>query len=622
MCGIVGIVHREQARPVDADLVRAMRQALVHRGPDGEGEWFRAAAGFGFRRLAIIDLSTGGQPMFNEDRSLAIVHNGEIYNYRELRTRLEALGHTFATASDTETIIHGYEQWGSGVLGELRGMFAFAIYDVPNHKLFLARDRFGKKPLFYSHLNRGKADEAFVFASELRAFLANPSFDRHIDVAALSDYMTYQFVPPPATILESVRSLEPAHWLMYGAGEVHIERYWNWTFEPKLEICEADAARRVVEMLDDATRARMVADVPVGLFLSAGLDSTSILAMMRRHVAGRLMTFSAKMPGERENELPLARKVAAHFQTDHHEIQIEPDPAECLPRLVSELGEPLAKISAVPFLYLNRFASGYVKVVLSGEGGDESFAGYPWYGEVLRSAGKQPGIWPKLVPGIARGRRDRKSHVSRRPEPQSPFEHLMRRQQMFHDAEKLELFDRAYHPIVASPAARTDRYFEEVVNNGAPLDLLDRMMYTDFMVHMRCKSLPTTDRLAMANGLEVRSPLLDQQLVQFAAHLPAKVKFNGKVTKSLIRRAMRPLLPKEVLEARKIGFGRPQHSWYREPLKPLAEEMLFDATARSRGFFNQQFLRQILDSHMRGAKRRHHLWSLLVFETWCRTFLD
>jgi asparagine synthase (glutamine-hydrolysing) len=379
MCGIVGKVNRDPARPVDPELVERFKRCMVHRGPDDHGTLLRGPAGLGFQRLSIIDLSTGHQPMVNEDGTVAIVFNGEIYNYLDLREELKAAGHVFATRSDTETILHGYEQWGSGVAARLRGMFAFAVFDAKTGALYAARDRIGKKPLHYAHVRVGAPDEALLFASELKSLLAEPTLDRTVDMEAVNHYLTYQYVPHPWTIYRGARKLPPGHWLEWRDGRLRVERYWRIEHEPKRAITEDQALEEAEALIDEAVRVRLMSEVPLGCFLSGGVDSSTVVAFMRRHVTGDLKTFSIGFEEEKFNELPYARRVAEQFATHHEEFIVKPSALECLGALAWHFDEPFADSSAIPTYYLSRMTRQFVTVALNGDGGDESFAGYTRY---------------------------------------------------------------------------------------------------------------------------------------------------------------------------------------------------------------------------------------------------
>jgi asparagine synthase (glutamine-hydrolysing) len=635
MCGIVGKVNKELSRPVSADLLARMQEAIRPRGPDGEGRWLRAPAGLGFRRLAIIDLQTGDQPMFNEDRSLAIVFNGEIYNFQELRNRLMALGHVFASQSDTEVIIHGYEQWGPEVTRELRGMFAFAIYDCREETLFLARDRFGKKPLYYAHLNPGTAAAALLFGSDLKALLADPGLPRRLDPVALNHYLTYGYVPEPGCILEGIAKLPPAHWLRYRQGELQMQRYWELDYEPKSTLTEAAAIAATRDQLEESVRLRLVSDVPVGCYLSAGIDSAAIVALARRHLPGRLQTFSATIAGAAAsyNELVPARQVARHFGTEHHELLIEPQAAETLAGIPWKYGEPNAQLSAVSFFYLHRWGASQVKVMLSGDAGDESFVGYEGYHHQAESKWWHhlPAAWRRRLRepllGLAGSCRDSvrlaKLYSRWRRSVMDEADLYVDRRLDFPDYHRSWILSAPLRRQLMEPAGGPETIIRKYTHAVRPPDLIDRMMCSDWHMHMPGMTFPKLDRLSMAHGMEIRSPFCDHQLAEFAARLPVALKFKNHTPKWLLKEAMRELLPPAVFAIRKIGFGDPDAAFFREPLRQLAEDLLFDATARSRGLFDLRQVRRIVDQHLsRRCDHRHRIWSLLIFEVWCRTFLD
>jgi asparagine synthase (glutamine-hydrolysing) len=636
MCGIVGKVNADPARPVEPALLARMQAAIRPRGPDGEGHWLRAPAGLGFRRLAIIDLQTGDQPMFNEDRSLAIVFNGEIYNFQELRGRLEALGHVFASHSDTEVIVHGYEQWGPAVVQELRGMFAFAIYDCRQEALFLARDRFGKKPLYYAHLKPGSAEEAMLFASDLKALLAEPGLPRHLDPVALHHYLTYGYVPEPGCILEGIAKLPPAHWLLYRQGKLQLQRYWELEYEPKSALAEAAAIAATREQLEEAVRVRLISDVPIGCYLSSGIDSAAIVALARRHLPGRLQTFSATIAGVSAdyNELEPARQVARHLGTEHHELVIEPKPAEVLAGIPWKYGEPNAQLSAVSFFYLHRWGASQVKVMLSGDAGDEDFVGYEGY----RHPPERRRWWGHLPAGFRQGMqgpmlalagcwRDNvrltKLYSRWRRSLMDEADLYVDRRLNFPDYHRAWILSPAERQRSLAQAGDSEAIIRAYTHAARPSELIDRMMWSDWHMHMSGMTFPKIDRLSMAHGMEIRSPFCDHRLAEFAARQPMELKFKNRTLKWLLKEAVRDLVPPSVFEIRKTGFGDPDISFFREPMRQLAEDLLFDETARSRGLFDQRQVRRIVDQHLSGrCDHRTRFWSLLILEAWCRTFLD
>ncbi len=633
MCGIVGKVYLDSQRPVEPELIERMKRCIVHRGPDDHGTLLKANVGFGFQRLAIIDLATGHQPMVNEDGTVAIVFNGEIYNFPELRRQLMAAGHMFRTRSDTETILHGYEQWGRGVVERLRGMFAFAIFDFKTQTLFMARDRVGKKPLYYAVVNRGTADEAFLFASELKSLLAEPTLPRRVDLAALSHYLTYQYVPHPWSIFEDIRKVEPGSWLEWRNGRLRTERYWTLTYEPKRAIRLEDAIEEGFHLLEEAVRIRLMSEVPLGCFLSGGVDSSTVAAMMRRHVSGRLRTFSIGFTEEKFNELPYARQVAQQLQTEHEEYIVRPDALECVARLAWHFDEPFADSSAVPTYYLAKMTRQHVTVALNGDGGDESFAGYERYRSLapLRLYKKIP-AWVRraMVKPLAAAARvfsssaklELLNYVNRTS--LLPLEsYYVQMMVIFRDYQKHALFvDRHRHELTEADID-SEWLTEGMMLNGSARAPVDRMMFADIMLYLPGALLPKVDRTTMAVSLEGRSPLLDYVLMEWAARLPAELKYRDGELKFLLKRIANRFFPMEFLNRPKQGFGVPVGLWFRRELRELVEDFLLSERSRNRGFFDPAYVERIYRQHQSGAQNHaHRLWALLMFEAWARTFLD
>jgi asparagine synthase (glutamine-hydrolysing) len=617
MCGIAGIVRAPGEAP-SRESLEAMGCALAHRGPDDAALGFYGRAGFSFRRLSIIDVAGGAQPIENEDGRCHVVLNGEIYNYLELRAELEAHGHRFRTHSDVETVVHGYEEWGDTVVRRLRGMFAFALWDERRERLLLARDRLGKKPLVYH-----EAGGRLSFASELRALLQDPAVPREPSLAAIHHYLTFQYVPAPLTAFEGVRKLPPAHFLVFEDGRARVERYWSLSFQPPLAIDEADAASEVRRLLRDAVKVRLMSEVPLGAFLSGGLDSSSVVALMAEF--GPVKTFSVGFEDEDFSELPHARQVAERYGTDHHEFIVRPRAADVVPRLVEHYGEPYADSSALPTYYLAKVTAGHVKVALNGDGGDELFAGYDRYkvlglyqrlGElrtgrsISRALGRLGGRW---LP--ARVRRLLHS-VSARPE-----ESYARTISYFTPEEKLAL----YTPEMRAAVGGLDSYqllYRHYEDSDAP-DLLGRTIYVDTMSYLPDDLLVKVDIATMAVSLEGRSPFLDHPLVEFAARLPSRLKLRGGIGKRVLRKAAGNLLPPGIVRRRKMGFGAPISRWFRGELRELVGSTLLSPTAASWRFFEPSAVRALVSRHGRGiADHGHQIWALLMLELWCRRFLD
>jgi asparagine synthase (glutamine-hydrolysing) len=625
-----------QARPIEPSVVRRLCDVLVHRGPDDEGYYINGPVALGQRRLAILDLAGGRQPMSNEDGTVWVTFNGEIYNFHELRARLEGLGHWFATRSDTESIVHAYEQYGSACVKELRGMFAFALWDQPRQTLLLARDRAGKKPLFYAEV-----DGQWVFASELQALLQHPRLAREVDGAALDEYLTYGYVPAPKTIFRGVRKLPPAHWLTlrlprdgHGSPQVHVERYWRLGYEPKLRLSEEDAVDGLLEVLREAVRLRMIADVPLGALLSGGIDSSIVVALMSQLSDRPVKTFSIGFDDQEFNELPHARRVAERCGTEHHELIVRPKALEVLPTLVSHYGEPYADSSAIPSYYVAKLTREHVKVALNGDGGDECFAGYERYAGGLAAdrygripaAVRRLAIEPlsRLIPagGPRRSRlRQARRFLEVAGQP-APLRYL-RWIGYVPTAEKAALYSADFRAQLAGH--RAESWLLEMWERltAAGLGPLDTMLALDVESYLPYDLLVKMDIATMANALEARSPFLDHQVMEFCARLPESYKLRGMRLKHLLKKAGAGLLPPETLARRKMGFGVPVANWMRGELRSWTEDLLLSPRALKRGYFQPEALRQLVDRHLEGREdRSFQLWALLWLELWHQEFMD
>ncbi|MCX7626598.1 MAG: asparagine synthase (glutamine-hydrolyzing) [Candidatus Sumerlaeaceae bacterium] len=633
MCGIVGKVYLDPNRPVEPEILERMKQCIIHRGPDDHGTHIHKNMGFGFQRLSIIDLATGHQPMLNEDGTVAIVFNGEIYNFLELRKQLLAFGHRFQTRSDTEVILHGYEEWGSDVTLRLRGMFAFAIFDTKTQTLFLARDRAGKKPLYYAIVEPGTPREALIFASELKCLLAEPTFSREVDLVALGHYLTYQYVPHPWSIFQQAKKVEPGNWITWRNGRLRQERYWNLHYEPKTPVRLEEAVEQGAALLDEAVKIRLMSEVPLGCFLSGGVDSSTVVAFMRRHITGPLRTFSIGFEEEKFNELPYARQVARQFETEHHEMIVRPDALECVARLAWHFDEPFADSSAIPTYYLAKMTRRHVVVALNGDGGDESFAGYVRYlgFPALRAYEQIPRVLRRLwaYPLAVAFRTFSSSaklelwnYVNR--VSLMPFEsRYVQMMVIFRDYQKRELFLNLHRDSLHGPIADSEYLTEATMLNGTAIEPIDRMMFADVMLYLPGALLPKVDRTTMAVSLEGRSPLLDHVLMEWAARLPVEVKFPNGQLKFLLKQIAGRFFTNEFLNRPKQGFGVPIGLWFRTTLRGLLEDFLLSERSRNRGFFEPSYVKRIVDQHMSGAQNHaHRLWALLMFEAWARTFLD
>ena len=623
MCGIAGKVHTDRMRPVDTELLRRMTVALAHRGPDDEQITVKEGIGLGVRRLAIIDLEGGRQPICNEDGSVWVAYNGEIYNFLELREQLLGRGHTLKTRSDTEVIVHLYEELGIGFLEKLRGMFAMAVWDGASERLVLARDRLGKKPLVYAELPEG-----LVFASELGALLTDPAVDRTLDLEALDAYLRCQAIPSPRTIYRAVRKLPPGHVLVWEGGTVRLERYWSLRFTPKTDEPAPEIRRHIRTVLEESVRLRLVSDVPVGVLLSGGIDSTAVAALTARHLTRPVQTFSVGFEEAGYSELPQARQMAELIGADHHEAMVKLDVAEMLPILARHYGEPFADKSAIPTYWVTRMAARSLKVVLSGDGGDEAFAGYSRYlpSTVQRLARYLPPGRRWLAESMLRGA------LSTEVGPRSA--RLLRHwlEIMAPPAGSVlfpEFFAgyRLAHLYREEVRRAVDAAWEEDILRrwrSLPTDLddLDAALSLDYGLYLPETLLVKMDIASMANSLEVRSPFLDHVLLEYAATIPGGLKVARGIGKAILREAAEDLLPREILHGEKRGFSAPVAAWLRAGLRSYAEEILLGRPRGLPEFFRPEAVRDLWEAHQSG-KENHamRLWALLVFEVWFRTWM-
>jgi asparagine synthase (glutamine-hydrolysing) len=622
MCGIAGIARASHA-PVDREILERMCEAQAHRGPDARGLHLADGVGLGIQRLRVIDLVTGDQPIHNEDHSVTVVLNGEIYNFRELRRRLIGNGHRFATEGDTEVIVHLYEELGPACVRELHGMFAFALWDRRSRQLLLARDRVGKKPLFYCEW-RG----ALSFASELGALMRNPDVPQEVDHHALDAYLAYGCVPAPLSAFAAVRKLMPASTLTYRDGEVRIDRYWRLEYARKRTPQPAQEVHEEIRAtIRRAVQRRMVADVPTGAFLSGGIDSSTVVAAMAESSSNPVKTFSIGFDEERFNELPQARLVAREFATDHHELIVRPNAVELLPKVVRHYGEPFADHSAMPSFYLARFAREHVTVALNGDGGDESFAGYQRYTTNLALAelDRLP-LWLRRAAcaaarraplgGDPRGLRSRLGRFATGAELDRESRYLAQRS-MFTAAERAQLYTREYSAMLG-PSRAADALLTPWRSSTAT-DLLDQLLDVDVNSYLPDDLLVKIDIATMAYSLEGRSPLLDHQLMELAASLPSGLKAARGRRKRVLRSALRGWIPDAILDAPKRGFELPVARWLRGELRDYAREVLLDPGSTSRGWCNEGQVRRLLDEHVAGTRDHGRgIWTLLMLELWYR----
>lgn len=627
MCGIAGkLVYEPAVRVGEGEILR-MIAPMAHRGPDGRGVHLDGNIGLGHCRLSIIDLDTGAQPMANEDETIWIVFNGEIYNFHSLRDRLLAKGHVFRSQSDTEVILHAYEQFGEDCVNELRGMFAFAIWDSRRRRLFLARDRVGIKPLYYCQTAKG-----FWFASELKGILADPEISRDLDYNALRKFLAFKYVPGEETLFKSVRKLLPGHYVMAENGEVAIRQYWDLRFtRDRWNQSFEEATEELHLLLKDTVRDHMIADVPVGVLLSGGVDSSAVLNFAVDGTDKKVSTFTVGFDGSQVvDERPYARLAAQRFGTEHHEISItEKDFWDFLPAYVRHMEEPVCEPPAVALYYVARLARNHVKVLLSGEGGDEAFGGYPNYPNMMRwdsihsrigplagligaamtLAGQLSGDQRARRYGAALGQSLPSQYFSRTSGPTSFFN---RKARIFFTRDFLE------SSALASPAGFVKGLLQPVSKES----LLNQMLYVDSKTWLPDDLLVKADKMTMANSLELRVPLLDHKVLEFAASLPSDFKVRGKQTKRILKAAFARVLPGEILNRKKAGFPVPYESWLRNGLKNGIEDILLSSEALSRNYFKKKEVGRLLQANARAGGYAKEVFSLLAIELWHREFVD
>lgn len=617
MCGICGTYDFSRGRPAEGPLLERMNATLVHRGPDGGGVHLDGPAGLAARRLAIIDLAHGDQPMVTEDGAVCVVQNGEILNHLELRAGLERDGVRFRTTCDTEVLLHLYRRDGPGFVEQLRGMFAIALWDGREPRLLLARDRFGIKPLYYE-----LTDGRLSFASELKALVRQPSFSREVDPEALHSFLAFNSIPAPLTIFRSARKLPPGHVLTCSPSGLAIERYARPRPASKDELrgerpdVLADELR---ERLGNSVKAHLLADVPVGVLLSGGVDSSALTALAAHASPERVSTFSIGFRERSFNELDLARQVARRYGTDHHELVVSPNVEELLPSVVAAFDEPFADSSAVPTYLVSQLAAEHVKVVLCGEGGDELFGGYETYvaDQLARYVGPAAARLSPLVERLpssdARVSLDYRARRFARAAALPPLERHHGWKEIFSAAQRARLLTADWRNAGADPLAPWRARFAETA--GAPL--LARLQDVDLGVYLPDDLLVKTDRMSMVHGLEARVPYLDPVVAELALALPTKLKVRGLAKKRLLRQAAAPLVPREIIAARKRGFSIPAAAWLRGELEPFARELLSPERTRSQGYFDPRFATELLDEHV--ARRQDHsrqLWGLMSFSLW------
>lgn len=628
MCGITGFIdlwNLSNARGADerAEQLHAMCRVIRHRGPDDQGVMLAPGAALGMRRLSIIDLAGGHQPISNEDNSVTIVFNGEIYNYRELQKELQTRGHRFRTNSDTETIVHAYEEFGASCVDHLRGMFAFAIWDDREKKIFIARDRVGKKPLYYSVTRGG----TLVFGSELKSLLEHPEVERNVNPHALDAYFSLGYVPDPISIFENIEKLSPGHHLTFTNGRLRIERYWDFSYNSNGNGHKAsDYLDELRALLHEAVKLRLVSDVPLGAFLSGGIDSSTVVALMSRHMDQPVKTFSIGFNEDSHDELKYARLTAKKFGTDHHEFRVTPDICEVVDQLAWHFDEPFADSSAIPTYVVSKLAREHVKVVLTGDGGDELFAGYSRY-MTERNRSKF-----NLVPrSVKEGLMD---PISRKLPHRAwgrnylhnvaldPISRYLDTVSVFTGLNKTSLYSSDFSDLLRD-SSHLGAYFQELSHNVTTNAPLDSLLYIDSKTYLPGDILTKVDRMSMAVSLEARVPLLDHKLIEFVTRIPASLKLAGTETKHLFKQAIADLVPAEIVNRPKQGFGVPIQEWINQQLRERIRDTLNDSRTLERGYVARAYVQVLLDEHKRG--RRDHamgLWSLLMLELWHRQYVD
>ncbi len=616
MCGIAGFIDVGRSRENAEQLIDRMCQVIRHRGPDDQGVWVDDGVALGMRRLSIIDLAGGHQPIFNEDQSILVILNGEIYNYRELQKELQERGHHFRTNSDTEAIVHAYEEYGDECVKHLRGMFTFALWDRKRQRLLAARDRFGKKPLNYYW-----DGQRLIFGSEIKSIL-EAGIPRAVNDIALDEYLVYHCVPAPNTLFKGVMKLPAAHILVYENGQISTKRYWELPFTPTCRDDEATAIERTRALLKDAVEVRLMSEVPLGAFLSGGIDSSIVVGLMSSMMSQPVKTFSIGFEEDDFSELPYARQVAQHFGTDHHEFFVRPELISVLPQLVWAYDEPFADASMLPTYYVSKLAREHVTVVLTGDGGDEIFGGYPRYAGEL-SIHRIPaflrfllGCGGMLMPD---GMRGKKRLSIMRGDLASRY---MERFMTFPDDSRPSMYTQEYFAFVRdhNPYERLISEFRAV----SDLDITAQLQYVDVRAYLADDILVKVDKASMFNSLETRAPMLDQYLVEYVASLPPTIRTRNGVFKYLLKRVAADLLPAEILTRRKQGFGVPIKHWFRGDLSGYAYELLLSTRSQQRGIFDPQFIRERLKAHTRTTLVNHSsaIWTLLCLELWFQIYMD
>jgi asparagine synthase (glutamine-hydrolysing) len=625
MCGICGKLNFDRENPVSQSLLKAMTDAIVHRGPDDDGYYFSGQIGLGFRRLAIIDLAGGHQPLCNEDGTVWIVFNGEIYNYQELRDKLIAKGHVFRTKSDTETIVHLYEEEGEAGIQSLRGMFAFAIWDQKERKLLVARDRIGIKPLYY-----GTTKNSVVFGSEMKAILEDPEISRELATPIVDRFLSFGYVPGEETLFRSIKKLPPGSYMVVKDGRIDIKQYWDLHFAPST-VSLKDAEEQLLAILEESVRLHMISDVPVGFLLSGGVDSTAMLSLAARKTDRPISSYTVGFADSYvTDERPYARLAAKKYGSEHHEISISSKEfLDFLPRYVWHMEEPVCEPPAVALYYVSRLARQFVKVLISGEGGDEAFAGYPNYRAIslIESIKQGSGALSGTLSGTL-------SFLNRI----LPWERASKYLPLMDVPFESYYYSRTSSPFRFFNAHYKDTYTGDFANSinkeysvlpatqllrqNRSDDVLSRMLYVDTKTWLPDDLLVKADKMTMANSVELRVPLLDHKLLEFAATLPSKFKVHGTETKYIAKRALSKEIPKEIIDRKKVGFPVPYEHWMRNELRESISSILLDREALERGYFKKAAIEKLLKENVTFGANAKEVFSLAVLELWHKEFLS
>jgi asparagine synthase (glutamine-hydrolysing) len=632
MCGICGVVGQ-----ADEQLIKNMLATIAHRGPDDEGVYIAAAAngerlGLGHRRLAIIDLSAAGhEPMSDARGEIWLTYNGEIYNFKEIRRELEKRGHKFKSGSDAEVIIYAYREWGLSALAMLNGMFAFAIWDARNNSLLLARDRLGIKPVYYAETPSG-----FAFASEIKAILSIPNFKREVDLESLHQFLSFLWTPDPDTMFCGVKKLPPGHFLVYQSGQAEVRQYWDVEFNEDDSLSEQEWVERVREQVERSVRAQMIADVPLGAFLSGGVDSSSIVSLMTGMVSQKVTTYTFGFKSEDlrydilEDDVKYAREIGAKLETDYHESFFEPQVMDLLPKLVYHLDEPVADPAAITSYLICKAARERLTVLLSGMGGDEVFAGYPRHiaVKIAEAYNLIPSFISRpLVEAMPASMPGRFNSVFRNTRKLARSAALPLRERYlgyctyFKEDEKAKLYSNAMNAATLEfdALAAHQKYFDKVADE----DFVNQMLYVDLKTFLPCLNLTYTDKTSMAASMEVRVPLLDHELVELAARIPARLKIKGLTRKYVLKKAAEKWLPRNIIYRKKAGFSAPLRSWLQKDLRPMVEDLLSESNIRQRGYFDYAEVRRLIDDNLGGREDNSlKIFQLLTLELWHREFID